>query len=162
MASKARKVIGEAVDHDGLVALLRQRKDALDLSDLVLDDLSGLTPGHSAKILTCVKRIGGLSLAPLLGALGLRMVLIEDPDAAKNISAHWERRRSDRASHDNGKVSRFAVDRARPVIMTELATKAAKARWAKASEADRRAAVELMKLGRDIKQISRASTAETA
>ena len=54
LARKAQKVIEEAVDHDSIVAALRQHKEALDISELVLDDLSGLSPGHSSR--TTVRR----------------------------------------------------------------------------------------------------------
>lgn len=123
MARKAQKIIGEAVDHDGIVRVLRQRKAEIDLSDAVLDDLSGLSPGHSSKFLTGARGLGKLTIAPLLAALALRIVPVEGPEAAKSISAHRERRRDNAANRDNGRVSRYAVARARPVVMTELARK---------------------------------------
>jgi hypothetical protein len=44
-------VFGEATDHEGLVAALYARKEAIGVSDRVLDEISGLSPGHVSKLI---------------------------------------------------------------------------------------------------------------
>jgi hypothetical protein len=57
---------------------LRARAEALNISRETLDAAAGLAAGHASKILAPrpIKRIGGRTLPLLLGALGLRLVLI--------------------------------------------------------------------------------------
>jgi hypothetical protein len=75
-----------------LVDALRARRLDLDLSFALLDELSGLHSGYSAKVLAAEesssvhpKFLGRVSLAAILGALGLRLRLEEDPAALERI-----------------------------------------------------------------------------
>jgi hypothetical protein len=89
--AKAAKIIGEAHDHDGLIKVLRRRKKALQLSDAVTDELAGLCAGHTGKLLgpSQVKSLGKISLSALLGALALRLVVIEDVEQAEIMRGRW-------------------------------------------------------------------------
>jgi hypothetical protein len=73
---------------------LRARAEALNISRETLDAAAGLAAGHASKILAPrpIKRIGGRTLPLLLGALGLRLVLIEDPEALGRIASRLEPR----------------------------------------------------------------------
>jgi hypothetical protein len=159
----AGDVIGEATDLDALVEILRQRKAALQLSDQLVDELAGLSAGHTGKVLGAAptKFLGRISLGALLGALALRLVVVEDREALARVGKRWERREDSRV-HDNGRISRLAIRRVRPIIMSELARKGAAARWKNATADDRRAAAELMNLGREMKRTSRAGMMEPA
>ena len=88
-------IIGEAHDHDSLVAVLRQRKDQLHLSDLMLDDLAGFTQGHAGKLLgpARTKTLGRVSLSAMLGALGLRLLVVVDSETAQRVAGRWKPRR---------------------------------------------------------------------
>jgi len=68
-----------------LVALLRKRKDALQLSDRVVEDIADMTPSHVSKLLALVpvKTLGRMSLTLLLGALGLKLIVVEEPNQAR-------------------------------------------------------------------------------
>jgi hypothetical protein len=70
-----------------LLDAIRRRKDELNVSFEILDAVSGLQSGYSAKLLSPrpVKRLGEVSLAALLGALGLRLVVRPDPDALSRV-----------------------------------------------------------------------------
>jgi hypothetical protein len=72
---------------DDIRKILCQRKADLNLSDALLERYAGLTEGHVSKIfpLNPRKQIGLKTLPLLLGALGLRLVAIEDPEATKRI-----------------------------------------------------------------------------
>ncbi|MBI3700583.1 MAG: hypothetical protein HY242_09105 [Afipia sp.] len=79
------KAIGVASDYSGLVDLLRARKESLGYTCETLDEVAGLPSGYVGKLLGpgMVKKLGHLSLGLMLDALGLRIVLVEDPRLAK-------------------------------------------------------------------------------
>jgi len=78
----------EIHDYAGLVAALRARKEALDVSFSLLEHLSGLQNGYISKLLSPrpSKRLGQLSLDCLLAVLGLKLVVQEDPEAMAKLS----------------------------------------------------------------------------
>ena len=76
---------------DDLVAAVRARRDELNLSHKLLDDLAGLQSGYTSKLLAPnrVKNLGALSLPALLGALGVALVLVEDSAQAERMRDKW-------------------------------------------------------------------------
>jgi hypothetical protein len=73
-------------------AALRARNDALDLSDAAVDAIAGLTSGHTGKVLgpSREKRPLTYKLLSIIGALGLAIQLVEDPDAT--VARRWQPR----------------------------------------------------------------------
>jgi hypothetical protein len=73
---------------------LRQRAETLDVSRAILDDVSGLCSGYSAKLLAPVptRHLGRVSLGALLGALGCKLVLQEDKEALVRVAGRLVRR----------------------------------------------------------------------
>jgi hypothetical protein len=61
---------------------LRARFDALELARTTIDAAAGLADGHASKLLAGLKQFGDVSLFLTIEVAGLRMVLIEDPEAA--------------------------------------------------------------------------------
>lgn len=102
---------------------------ARQLSLAAVDDLAGLTLGHTEKILgpSRAKGLTQMTFDLFLPTLGLQLLLVEDPDAAASIAARWERR-DERAVRQSQRVSRKLLDRARPVIIQELIEAAEAAR----------------------------------
>jgi hypothetical protein len=83
---------------DELRALICERRDALDLAHTTIDAISGVPDGYTSKVLAPdpVRNFGPTSLAAILGALALRIVrveIVEDPQAAANVSGRWVPRR---------------------------------------------------------------------
>jgi hypothetical protein len=81
-------------DYLDVIRGLRERADQLQISRESIDDLSGLSDGYAAKLLSLppVKVIGFMSMAPLFEALGLRLVLIEDTEhTAKTLAKRTPR-----------------------------------------------------------------------
>jgi hypothetical protein len=83
---------GEIRTYRALVDALRARRLDLDISFALLDELAGLHSGYSSKVLAAEgsssvhpKFLGRVSLAAILGALGLRLRLEEDPEALERI-----------------------------------------------------------------------------
>jgi hypothetical protein len=79
---------------DDLRRFLRARVEQLDCSRECLDRISGLTPGHSSKLLSPIplKGIGSTTLPLLLGGTGVMLVPVEDPEAMRRISRMLEKR----------------------------------------------------------------------
>ena len=73
--------------YDDLRAALRDRAEVRQFSRETLDEIAGLADGHSGHILAAkpTKRLGLVSMGPLLGALGVALAVIEDPAAMAKI-----------------------------------------------------------------------------
>ncbi|MGJ5120959.1 hypothetical protein [Bradyrhizobium oligotrophicum] len=78
---------------DELVNALQQRKEQLNLSNDLIDDLAGLPDRYAAKLFCRMKSPGRVSLGPMLGALGLTLVMIEDPAAVERMKDRWKPRK---------------------------------------------------------------------
>lgn len=63
--------------------VMRKRAAALGVTRIELDQIAKLTPGYSGKLLTDppTKHLGAITLPKMLKGLGLKMVLVEDPEA---------------------------------------------------------------------------------
>ena len=88
--------IAICTSYDELIAALRARADELKVTREGLDAVSGLQAGYSAKLLAPVpmRSLGKVSLGPMLQALGLAVVLVEDPEAIRRFAdQHAERQR---------------------------------------------------------------------
>jgi hypothetical protein len=157
------RIVGEAVDHDGLVAVLRARKDALQLSDKFVDQLAGLADGHTGKILgrTPVRTLGSASLTGLLGALGVKLIVVEDAEQSARIGRRWEKRTATHAGRPHPRVGKEAYKAAMPLVMSEWSRKANAARWGRATPEHRAAVVAALNAARAAKR-NRPRTTEAA
>jgi hypothetical protein len=81
-------------DYAGLLQALRDRRDELDISHEVIGDIAGLQNGYASKVLCDppMKGLGPQTLGPVLGALGLAVVLVEDPAAVARVQGRWTKR----------------------------------------------------------------------
>jgi hypothetical protein len=133
-----------------VIAALRARKDALGLSNAVLDEIAGLTDGYTDKALgpTQAKRPSTYNLLSLIGALGLAVQLVEDPDT--KVQRRWTKRRDNLAS-DNGRISKAAVKKARPLVLAELARNGGLSWWASMSPEQRQAHIAKLNKARAAK-----------
>lgn len=100
--------LAEITDYESLVKNLRERMDAIGITHDNLNELAGFADRYSQKILTLtqprpsssrprdgrgsVRRIGMQSLGPLLGALSVKLVLVEDPEALERNRSRYEAR----------------------------------------------------------------------
>lgn len=78
-----------------LVQALRDRRDALNISHETLDLISGLQSGYTGKLLAPkpIKNLGSMSFGALLGAMGLAVIVIEDPQAVARVRHLWQPRK---------------------------------------------------------------------
>jgi hypothetical protein len=82
--------IGRIVnDYQGLMEIFRQRAEELEISRSSIDELSGLANGFAGKALGNQqrKKMGPVSLGPMLQVLGLKMLIIEDEAATARTLA---------------------------------------------------------------------------
>lgn len=78
-----------------LIEALRARRDALNISHETIDSIAGLQSGYTSKLLAPkpIKNLGPMSFGSLLGALGLAVVVVEDPGMCERVSKHWQPRK---------------------------------------------------------------------
>lgn len=94
MSAALGRLIG---DYKGLVETCRQRAEELEISRSEIDRISGLPDGYSGKVLGNArnsikpKRLWPVGLELLIGALGLKILLIEDEAATARTLALRER-----------------------------------------------------------------------
>jgi hypothetical protein len=86
--------LAEASDYDGLVAAIRMRVEELQISRETINEVAGLPAGYSGKILGLKqrRRLGMISLGPILGALGIKLVVVEDEQALKLVRGRFKKR----------------------------------------------------------------------
>jgi hypothetical protein len=119
-----------------LLDAVEARRTQIGLALADLDRLSGLALGHSSKCLSParLKCPTTRTLYALLDALALSIVLAVDPAKAARVSPSWRRR--DETHVRDRALSPRALERARPVVLAELARKASRQRWKGASARD--------------------------
>lgn len=144
---------------EDLQRALRIRADFLKIARDDLDEIAGLARGHAAKLLCDppVKNLGPVSAFPMIGALGMAVVLIEDPSALARIKRHPHYRVRTETNVRNGKshwrnaqgasiiettFKKFGklgalafMEKVAPSRRIEIAKKAARARWRKRRKA---------------------------
>jgi hypothetical protein len=115
--------------YDELVDLLDDVRVVRGLSFEALTELSGLAIDHAQKIMgpARVKVLSPMALDVLLPTLGVRIALVPDPEAIAAMQGKWECRDESNVRKGNWRVSRRILDRARPVILQEIAANLAAA-----------------------------------
>lgn len=157
-------IIGEANEFIHLQRMLRQRKDALQISNITLADISGLPEGLVNKMMSDPpsKNIGVMSFGLLLQALALKLVVIEDLDLRGKLQGRWVKRKEQQVrvaaaccqGNIEFKISRRKMlkiqkmgGKARQLMLSkderrELGLRGAQGRWGKATQfVDKRRAV---------------------
>lgn len=79
---------------DELIAALRARLIELQLTHSTVDGIAGLQDGYTSKLLAPkpIKNLGPVSFQALLGALGVAVVVVEDPEQIKRVEGRWTKR----------------------------------------------------------------------
>jgi hypothetical protein len=92
----APQIIAEIRSMADIHDALRARFEALELSRVTIGAAAGLSDGHASKLLSPVpvKRFGDVSLWPTLEVAGVKLCLVEDPDAARVTSKLAKRARN--------------------------------------------------------------------
>ena len=103
MQHTSARTLATVRDYGGLVEALRARCDELNVAGITLDDLAGLAVGHVNKLLCPqpMRVLGPVSLPALLGALGLQLIVAEDPEALARVRARLTPRTPGTATRAN-------------------------------------------------------------
>jgi hypothetical protein len=82
-------------EYDDLLDAARARKAQLGITFATLDDVSVVQPGYSAKLLGPVptKNFGPMSFSAIMGALGVKLVMVEDPVALAQVRGRLVKRK---------------------------------------------------------------------
>ena len=74
--------LGVVRSYDDLHAILRARAEELEVSRTTIDEVAGLTPGYSSKLLAPrpMKIMGELSFGIILSALGIKLIAVIDTE----------------------------------------------------------------------------------
>jgi hypothetical protein len=140
-AGTAGEIIGEYSDYDGLIARLRQRAGDVGLSYLVIDDLAGLSQGHTSALLgaTRKRRLSVVSLIAVAKVLGVKSVMMVDPELVAEMSPRWERRDGSKVhSRRLPKLGATQIRRLLKPIASEMGKRGGRARMAGLSHEQRR------------------------
>jgi hypothetical protein len=91
----------EAKDYSQFHAACRARAEQLQVSRLTFDEVSGTAAGFWGKFLgpRQIRRVGFVSLGPVLAALGLKIVLVEDKEAFEKVKSRLVKRRENLVRH---------------------------------------------------------------
>jgi hypothetical protein len=139
--------------YDDLIRFVRERASALGMTDKILEEIGGFTPGHIGKLLGAArtKNLGPLTFGMILGALGLKFAIIEDEEATARIRKRFDPSEKSKrvlavasiaispelatavfSDHLNRIAPSGGLARAEqltPFRRSQIARKAAKARW---------------------------------
>ncbi len=143
----------------GLIAIFRQRFDELGITGETSDHLCGFAAGHTTKLFTKVtrehmKRFGPVTLGPILGVLGIKLIAVVDEEALAQLAhrrtpATYRRWRTGAAllahkikrnpgsfkNKGHGKQARaIQILTTSPARRRKLGRHAIRARWAKAGK----------------------------
>jgi len=124
------KVVASFNDYDGMIHALRGRAQErrIAITSPHVAEVSGLPNYYIAKLLSVhpVRRVGMISLGPLLAVLGVRLLMVEDPKAMAQYTDKFAKR-VEHCAHD-GAAIRFSFSRR---FMRKIGLKGAQVRWAK-------------------------------
>ena len=90
--------------YDDLIEVARRRMMELLITYETLDAVSGVQSGYGAKLLCPgrIKTFGPMSFCAIMGALGIKLVAVEDPAAVARLRHRWTRRQSTRTNRPDG------------------------------------------------------------
>jgi hypothetical protein len=147
----AEHVVGEVRDYHQFTEVLRRWILELDTTYECIDELAGLQDRYLAKLIarTPVRNFGPTSLSSVLGALGLKLLVVVDSEKLARMRPRY----TPRKKHTSGKIlaqkqtllrgnselaSLYAHRRAllqSPALRRQIARRAIRIRWERAKGA---------------------------
>jgi hypothetical protein len=131
----APRVIATAGNYLQLVQAFRARLAALDIPYSTVDAIAGWAERYTSKLLAeePSRNLGPLSLDCLLGATGLKIALIEDPETLEKIKRHRDFVPRKYGMRTTGKQPGYVVQRKTYEQMRSMASEGGRARAEKLS-----------------------------
>jgi hypothetical protein len=90
--SEGGRIIAEITTYHGFTAAIRQWIAELDTNYACVNDLAGLQDGYLAKLMP-IRNFGPTSLSPVLGALGLKLLLVIDEEKLRQMRPRYVKRK---------------------------------------------------------------------
>src|SRR6516165_6764087 len=87
--------LGTVRSYSELIQILRRRCDQLDVSFATIDSVGGLCENYSSKVLArhpC-RLLGRVSFSAVLGALGVVLIAVEDPEQLARVKSRLVKRK---------------------------------------------------------------------
>lgn len=83
------RVLADVSSYEQMLAALRRRVNELQINGERFDESAGLPRGYLSKLVgeRPVRRLGMVSFQPVLAALGLRLLVIEDQEATERLKS---------------------------------------------------------------------------
>src|SRR5215813_12062257 len=93
-AFTAENVVCEVTGLADVLHALRARAEEIDIGRLTIDELAGLSLGHASKVLADppMKRMSVDTVTVIAPAMGLKLLLVKDPDATAKMQRRWTKR----------------------------------------------------------------------
>ena len=81
------RIVGEFVEYSDFVQIVRNRVLELGIHSARFEALAGLPIGYLSKLTSAhpIRRIGLVSMGPLLSAMGVKLVMVEDPSGTARL-----------------------------------------------------------------------------
>lgn len=116
-------------DYDGLLEALRARALEIGATRKAIDEISGLPDGYSGTLLAPqpIRSLGKTSLGPVLGSLGLALIVIEDEEAWAKVKDRVGN--GHKSFMRNGALNRPIVFKLSLRHMRKMGRIGGKARW---------------------------------
>lgn len=125
------RVVGTIHTYGDLVEVLRARAQErkIALSNPLVSQMAGLPEFYILKLLSVhpVRRVGMISLEPLLSVLGIRLLAVEDKELTERYTEKLSERNAS-CAHDAAPI-RFSFTRR---YMKKIGANGAKVRWERA------------------------------
>jgi hypothetical protein len=88
-------VIAEVTDYSQFIHALRLRAEQLNIARTTIDSVSGMPSGYAGKLLSenPIRSLGRVSFGPVLQSLGLKLLIVEDPQALERVTSRLTKRR---------------------------------------------------------------------
>jgi hypothetical protein len=116
--------------YDGMIVAVRARVAEIGLNSRMIDDLSGLTPGYTGKLLGTaqIRQFGLDALLAISATLGLCFDVRIDPHQESLMRRHWEPgQQSQRRIGRRAPLGTASIQRLTPVIAAEMGRKGGRA-----------------------------------
>jgi hypothetical protein len=120
--------IAEFSDYEGLRKALNACREKRDISFERMDEITGAPPGYFAKLLgpRAIRRIGLQSLGWAFGGLGVKCVIVSDPEALAKVESRYAKRDNAHLQSVRGGVLNVSIKRA---FLRKIGAKGGVNRW---------------------------------
>lgn len=129
--------IAEFTDYESLRRALNAARAHRDLSFERMDEITGAPPGYFAKLLgpRAIRRIGLQSLGWAFGGLGIKCIIVSDPQALAKVETRFAPR--DKAHLDSAQRGNRTLFSVTVKHLAEMQAKGRKNRWGKTTKEER-------------------------